>query len=243
MKRRRAFTLIELLVVISIIALLIALLLPALQQARSAARDAVCKSQVRQVGLAALGYAGDFRQFLLPGMTSYAVPEWDRVLAQSYLAGLTSGRFPKLFACPDAQRGPGKVGATWPGNASAADDNTNGRFWNSYIPTEQVVGRQWGGGSWYWRRADNQRPQTALYFEKIDTRSTDPGYHHEDHLRLQDWISPLSYLNVGFLNFRHGNAARPTQNIVFLGGHVEGVAREAFYSKAGFGDWYRRLTD
>jgi prepilin-type N-terminal cleavage/methylation domain-containing protein/prepilin-type processing-associated H-X9-DG protein len=46
------FTLIELLVVISIIALLIAILLPALGAARESARDAACKSNQRQLGIA-----------------------------------------------------------------------------------------------------------------------------------------------------------------------------------------------
>ena len=58
-RRHSAFTLVELLVVISIIALLIALLLPALSAARRTARDVQCKSNLRQVGIAAVTYAQD----------------------------------------------------------------------------------------------------------------------------------------------------------------------------------------
>src|SRR5690348_1670313 len=65
MSRRaaRGFTLIELLVVIAIIAVLIALLLPAVQQAREAARRTQCRSQLKQIALAAHNYESTFLCF------------------------------------------------------------------------------------------------------------------------------------------------------------------------------------
>lgn len=56
-KVKQAFTLVELLVVISIIALLVSILLPALGQARAQAKSTVCKSNLRQLALANIGYA------------------------------------------------------------------------------------------------------------------------------------------------------------------------------------------
>jgi len=67
--RRSAFTLIELLVVIAIIAILAAILFPVFAQARAKARQAVCISNLKQLGLANMMYAQDYDEQYAGGWT------------------------------------------------------------------------------------------------------------------------------------------------------------------------------
>ena len=85
------FTLIELLVVLSIIAMLLAILLPALRSARAHAQLIQCRSDVRQVGLAAEMYLGD-SNYVYPA--SHAI-DVDGVLVPRHLPkGGGSENFP-----------------------------------------------------------------------------------------------------------------------------------------------------
>lgn len=61
--RGSGFTLIELLVVVAIISLLISILLPSLGKARHQAKRQVCLSNLRQIGVAALTYAHDHKDY------------------------------------------------------------------------------------------------------------------------------------------------------------------------------------
>ncbi|MHC4627383.1 MAG: type II secretion system protein [Planctomycetota bacterium] len=72
-RRTRAFTLTELLVAISVIALLMAILMPVLGTARSESLALACKSNLRQLLLASIGYATEHDGSYVPAASDM----WD----------------------------------------------------------------------------------------------------------------------------------------------------------------------
>jgi prepilin-type N-terminal cleavage/methylation domain-containing protein/prepilin-type processing-associated H-X9-DG protein len=99
---RCGFTLIELLVVVAIIAILFAILQPALNRARGLAKQIVCQSNLRQIGLAIRFYADD-NEGRFPLGDSGGWPGGDQWCygIEQYLAPLAAGyERTGVYICP-----------------------------------------------------------------------------------------------------------------------------------------------
>jgi prepilin-type N-terminal cleavage/methylation domain-containing protein/prepilin-type processing-associated H-X9-DG protein len=110
-EQNRGFTLIELLVVIAIIAILAALLLPALNRTKSAADSAVCKSNLRQIGIALRAYVHDYTAYP-PCYQDWCDKRWDQALepyTATKVAVVFTNQTTGLYFCPGAQRLPIEV--------------------------------------------------------------------------------------------------------------------------------------
>ncbi len=133
---KQAFTLIELLVVIAIIAILAAILFPVFMQAKEAARKTQDMSNMRQIGLAFLGYASDNDdRFPLTSFPDRGA-SW-AIQCQPYMKSWA------LF------KSPGDLSTFWaPASMNWPDPNAPGSDprWQQYRATSYLLNAYMGGG-------------------------------------------------------------------------------------------------
>jgi len=151
------FTLIELLVVIAIIAILAAILLPALQRAREKARQAVCMSNLKQMGLAVQFYAQDYDEWIVP-INNYPTnvngPHWYENNAFLGYLGITYGEENNVLVCPSTSTDDKRAylgefctygGNAWVSGAWAGVGNKLGRYRS---PSKVCLFGEVGGGAY-----------------------------------------------------------------------------------------------
>jgi prepilin-type N-terminal cleavage/methylation domain-containing protein len=134
----RGFTLIELLVVVAIIGILASMLLPVLSRAKGQGREAACKNQLRQVGIALGMYVSDCGRY--PALNDWGTRQtWMERLYAYYPMRWTN----RSWHCPEYMARKG-LAVFWATNTS---EPWNGaRLWTSYSYNHNgIIGNGWPG--------------------------------------------------------------------------------------------------
>ena len=227
-QKRRAFTLIELLVVVSIIALLLSILLPALNQARSQGQSAVCKSNIRQLAIANIGYSTENNDYYVLAAEDFYLPSnnlrWHGARdskdepfdsARSPLAGYFGDGRVKQCPKPIGFR----HGEPWDFDF---EDGCGGYGYNmTYLGS-----RIWDGGTpeGSTRASEVRAPARTLMFADTAMAKLDSGrpYYLEYSFAEPRYFVIDGEIYRDFdpspsIHFRHGGQA----NVAWVDGHVE----------------------
>lgn len=207
----RAFSLVEMLVVMAILALLVALLIPSYSHVIRTGDRAKCASNLRQIGIAIQGYAGDHDGWL-PGPTAAAqVASYTLHQITTAPNHLVAFLFPYL----DLPRPP-----------------PNGRAEVFECPAQKKMKQNESEATFYIHRTtvfedgSQQRPfghKASGGVVKI------PNMKIQNVLRPAQTVSLLDTSGPPALPEVHGT----TRNILFLDGHVETIELNRFTLDAG----------
>lgn len=205
---QRAFTLIELLVVIAIIAILAAILFPVFARAREQARKATCQSNLKQIANAAVMYAQDYDQQLLPMGTMTPAPRgmiWWSGLIQPYLKNEA------VFFCPSGD-------ARWVDCTcwTPQDPRPIGGYGMNCGNTTWWTGPAGGHGGAAKTDAAIELPAETIIFADSGCINIGPGQEYPDKGTTCPWFVR-----------RHND----TCNFAYYDGHVKAL------KKPPFGHW------
>lgn len=202
MRQRPGFSLIEVLVVVVIIALLFAILLPSLKQARMQGRAVVCRSNMRQLGLAVHMYASHHKGYLI----DYGLAHGGSVSEETtWLNTLRREYGGKLVARCPVDKSP-----YWTQPYGSAEGELRR---TSYGVNEYLTGRLSGYEAY--RQADRIKRQssTIIFVEMVE----DTDYAVADHVHPVNWtLNPLEEASKQMALERHMKKA----NYTFVDGHA-----------------------
>ncbi len=218
---RRAMTMVELLIVIGVIALLIGLLAPGLRGVRSAGRAMRCSTNLRQMAIAAQGYAAIYDAF--PAAIRYELNDgglrqiaWDWVTTMSGQL-ISSGPLWSFSDNPgEVQQCPDYHGST----NFDGDPYTGYNYNTTYLGAEALSHFQPG-----W---DSVRPgvrpdacRRATQCALFGDGGWSGGTNKFMRAPMNSEPHPLFLIYAGGQAFRH----RQSTNVAYLDGHVGPVDR------------------
>jgi len=239
------FTLVELLVVIGIIAVLIAILLPRLSAARGSGRTVKCLSNLRQIGIAAVTYTSQNKNYILPADVNdptRAGEGFGRVWADTWVTILVAEKYLPYPRGIDPNIPPG-IDNVFHCPSGVLEQSSITAIANS-LPANRKDGN---GAMGYLHQSNGLEPGLNVYCwygingtsssaandpvpcrRVVVTSGTAKGTTKTNEIRnssemafLFDGILGLNFqsTNANRLNARHSN--RRITNIAFFDGHAE----------------------
>lgn len=213
------FTLIELLVVIAVMAVLAALVLPALVGAKAAGRSAACKSNLRQLGLALIGFTHENEHY--PPGGGWAA--YFGIGSFYWPANLLPyvGSNAAIFHCPsmgpEFEWSTNRPSPTLRFPFNIAKDSRFSYGYNEYGVTRGDAGRGLGGAGTPGTEISESQVLNAS--EMIAIGDSDGNGVMDGDIAFQGL--PLYLPGRPVLPLPPGNRHKGGANIVFCDGHVE----------------------
>lgn len=220
MNRKKGFTLVEILVVIAVIALLMAILLPALTRAREQAKTTICKSNLKQIGLAAYLYAEAWKWYI-PRGTGNTGKTWFQCFMPYLSERALDGNYRnvKMYRCPSY---PNKEQTVCYVNNAWAFNGPGDTVGHAVDEPTNILGVRRLDRSIY--LADNEDGDWRAIITEEDVN--DPGWNTLD-VWSQEHLPKVTNSRRRIARTRHSKgSAKPGCNVLYLDWHSDWVGAE-----------------